>query len=88
MIFGGSVDFWRYKNEKEHFKTILGKRFEDSCLSPIFLWYKLSRSRLLSPESECTSCLTSWETTYDFRKLGKFRKICEMLGFVGQWPAG
>ena len=34
-----------------------------SCFITISLYHNLKETRLLSPESECTSCLTSCQTT-------------------------
>ena len=61
------------------FCTILGKTFADfSLFSIISLHHKLNGTRLLSPESECTSCLTCRRN---------FKKIPKMLGFDGEYPA-
>ena len=56
-----------------------------SLFSTISLHDKWNGTRLLSQESECTSCLTSYWT--NLRKLGSFKKISKMYGFNGEYPA-
>ena len=70
-----------------------------SLFSTICLHHKWNGTRLLSPENECTSYLTSCRAT--FSPLGgsmcphkkkktfqeNFKKIPEMLGFDGEYPA-
>ena len=53
-----------------------------SRFSLIYLHLKWNKTRLLSPESECTNCLTKFKFS-----LGNFKKIPEMLEFVGEYPA-
>ena len=55
----------------------------------ISLQHKGDGTRLLSPESECTSCLRAAEQpkTKDLRKSENFKKIPEILGIHGEYPA-
>ena len=52
---------WSAQSWTKHLETF-------SLFSTISLYYKWNGTRLLSPEGECTSCVTSYRTTEDFRK--------------------
>ena len=58
--------FWckQIKNETKIFRQSWRKHLETfSLFCTIFLHHKCNGTRLLSPESECTSCLRSCQTT-------------------------
>ena len=85
------VYYWE-ENEfsMEHFKAELQSWTKClqtfSLFSIICLQHKWNGTRLLLPQRECASFLTSCRTTKDPRKLGNFKKVTEMLGSYGQYP--
>ena len=61
--FGVSMHLKQVKTKRKIFRQYWAKHLETfSLFSTISLYHKWNGTKLLSPESECTSCLTSWQT--------------------------